>query len=137
MSTATTHRPRASTNPWAVGGSIFAATVMITVGVFQFVEGLVAVVNGNKFYVHTDNYVFEFNAPTWGWIHLVLGIIVAAAGAYIFTGSLIARSIGITVATLSALANFLWLPYFPLWATIVIAIDIAVIWALATSSLAE
>jgi hypothetical protein len=110
---------------------------MVTVGIFQFVEGLVAVVNGNKFYLHHADYVFEFNAGAWGWIHLILGVIVAAAGAFIFTGSLLARSVGITVAALSALANFLWLPYFPLWAIIVIAIDVVVIWSLATTSLAD
>jgi hypothetical protein len=135
-SSPTPRRSRAA-NPWAIGGSIFAATVMITIGIMQFVEGLVAVTNGNKFYIHTEHYIFEFNATAWGWTHLILGVIVAVAGAYIFTGSLVARSIGITVAALSALANFVWLPYFPLWAVIVIALDVAVIWSLATVSLAD
>ena len=136
MSIAPSRRSR-ETRSVAIAGSIFAATVMITVGIMQFVEGIVAVANGNKFYIHSEHYVFEFNANAWGWIHLILGVIVAVAGAYIFTGSLVARSVGITVAALSALANFVWLPYFPLWAVIVIALDVVVIWSLATVSLAE
>jgi hypothetical protein len=136
MSTLTSRRSR-ETSSWGIAGSIFAATVMMTVGIMQFVEGIVAVANGNKFYVHSQHYVFEFNATTWGWIHLILGVIMAVAGAFVFTGNLLARSVGITVAALSALANFAWLPHYPLWGLIVIAIDVLVIWALATSSLGE
>jgi hypothetical protein len=137
MTTSTSPTRSQRPSSWAIGGSIFAGTVMVTVGIFQFIEGLVAVINGNKFYVHSTNYVFEFNAGAWGWIHLILGVIVAVAGVFIFTGNVLARSVGIAVAGLSALANFLWLPYFPLWAIIVIAIDILVIWSLASANLAE
>ena len=94
-------------------------------------------IDGRKFYLTTPNYVFEFNATTWGWIHLILGIIVALAGVFIFTGNVVARGVGVFVAAVSAVANFLWLPHYPLWSILVIAIDVLVMWSLASASLAD
>ena len=113
-------------------GTTFAGTMMMIVGFFQFFQGLVAVINGSQFFVTTPNYVFQFNVTTWGWIHLVLGAVIAAAGLFIFTGNIVARSLGMFLAGLQALANFMWLPYSPLWSIIIIAIDVFIIWSLAT-----
>ena len=117
---------------WAVGVILFAGIMMIMVGCFQFFEGLVAVVN-DTFYVATRNYVFQFDATTWGWIHLILGLIVAFAGWGLLSGRTWARVVAITVAVLSAIANFLWLPYYPFWALTLITLDVIVIWAVAAN----
>ena len=122
-------------SPWAEGATIFAGSAMLVVGSLQFFEGLVALISGDDFLLRTSNYVFHFNASTWGWIHLVLGLLIAVAGAFIFTGNPVARGVGIFVAGLSAIANFLWLPYYPFWALIVLALDIFVIWGLARCNL--
>src|SRR5262245_12923170 len=118
------------TSSWAVGFILFAAIMMLMVGCFQAFEGLVAIVN-DTFYVATREYVFQFGVTTWGWIHLILGLIVAFAGWGLLSGRTWARAVGITVAVLSAIANFLWLPYYPFWALTLIALDVFVIWALA------
>jgi hypothetical protein len=115
---------------WAVGFILFAAIMMIMAGTFQFFAGLVAIFN-DQFYVATRNYIFQFDATTWGWIHLVVGLVVAFAGWGLLSGRTWARVVGITVALLSALANFLFIPYYPFWALTVITLDIFVIWALA------
>jgi hypothetical protein len=128
---------RANENTWGGAASVFAASMMIVVGAFQFFEGLVAVANGDDFLVRTQNYVFQFDATEWGWIHLILGVLVALAGAYIFTGNAAARAVGILLAILSLLSNFLWLPYYPLWALIIIAIDVFVIWGLCSVRLGD
>ncbi|HET8989379.1 MAG TPA: hypothetical protein VFN43_12765 [Humibacillus sp.] len=122
---------------WAVGASTFAACVMLIAGIFQAVEGLAALINGTDFLVAGAKYVFTFNASTWGWIHLILGILIAVAGAAILTGNIVARSLGIGLAVLSAIANFLWLPYYPIWAILVIALNILVIWGLAKADLGK
>jgi hypothetical protein len=114
----------------AVGLILFAAIMMIMVGCFQFFEGLIAVFN-DTFYVATRNYVFQFDATTWGWIHMLLGLVVAFAGWGLLSGRTWARVVGITVVLVSALANFLWLPYYPFWALTLIALDVFVIWAIA------
>ncbi|MCE7884226.1 MAG: hypothetical protein DYH08_10255 [Actinobacteria bacterium ATB1] len=114
---------------WAIGWSAFAAVILMLIGVFQFFAGLVAIVD-DKFYVVTKEYIFQFDATTWGWIHLIIGIIVFFAGIFIFTGAVWARLVGVIIAALSAIAAFFWLPWYPIWAIIVIAIDIFVIWAL-------
>ena len=113
----------------AVGFILFAAIMMIMVGCFQAFEGLVALFN--DFYVATRNYLFQFDATTWGWIHLLLGLLVAFAGWGLLSGRTWARVVAITVAVLSAIANFLWVPYYPFWALTIITLDVFVIWAVA------
>jgi hypothetical protein len=123
-------RAEEATSGTAVGFILFAAIMMIMAGVFQAIAGLVAIFE-NEFYVATRNYLFQFDATTWGWIHLVVGLIVALAGWGLLSGRTWARVVGITVAVLSAIANFLFIPYYPFWALTVITLDIFVIWALA------
>jgi hypothetical protein len=125
-------RARAQEEPSgaAVGFILFAAIMMIMVGVFQAIQGLVAIFE-NEFYVATRNYLFQFDATTWGWIHLLVGLIVAFAGWGLLSGRTWARVVALTVALLSALANFLFIPYYPFWALLLITLDIFVIWAIA------
>ena len=111
-------------------GSIFGGIVLLTVGAFQFFEGLSAVLE-DEVYVRTPNYVYEFDLTTWGWVHLVVGIVAACVGIAVLLGQRWAMVVGIIMASLSALTQFLFLPWQPLWAVVIIAIDIAVVWALA------
>ena len=113
---------------WAVGFILFAAIMMIMAGVFQALAGLVAIFE-NEFYVPTRNYLFQFDATTWGWIHLLVGLLVAFAGWGLLSGRTWARVVGITVALVSATANFLFIPYYPFWALLLVALNIFVIWA--------
>ena len=117
------------TSGMAVGFTVFAAIMMLMVGVFQALQGLIAIFE-NEFYVQTRNYLFEFDATTWGWIHLVIGLLVAFAGWGLLSGQTWARVVGITLAVLSATANFLFIPYYPFWSLLIITLDIFVIWAL-------
>jgi hypothetical protein len=113
----------------AVGFILFAAIMMIMSGVFQALQGLVAIFE-NEFYVATRNYTFQFDATTWGWIHLLLGLLVAFAGYGLLSGKTWARLLAITLAALSATANFLFIPYYPFWALLLITLNIFVIWAI-------
>jgi hypothetical protein len=74
--------------------------------------------------------VFEFDVTQWGWIHLIFGILIAIAGGYLLKGSVIARTVGVIMAFISAVVGFAWLPYSPVWGVVFIAIAISVIWAL-------
>jgi hypothetical protein len=118
------------TSGWATGFILFAGLMMIMVGIWQALQGLIAIFE-NEFYVATRNYLFQFDATTWGWIHLILGLLVAFAGYGLLSGRTWARVVAITVAVLSAITNFLWLPYYPFWALLIIAVDIFIIWAVA------
>jgi hypothetical protein len=102
---------------------------MILVGSFHAIMGLGAIID-DKFFVVGNDYTFEFDTTAWGWIHLLFGILVVVAGAYIFSGAAWARVVGIAIAALSAIANFFFIPYYPFWAIVIIALDIWVIWAL-------
>ena len=123
--------PSNTENAWAEGIGIFAGAALLTVGLFQFLQGVAAAAKDDLF-VRTSNYVFSFDLTTWGWIHIVVGILVAVVGGAILAGQRWALVAGIVLAILSALLNFLWLPYYPVWAVVIIAFDIAVVWALST-----
>jgi vacuolar-type H+-ATPase subunit I/STV1 len=114
---------------WAVGWTFFAGMMMILIGFFHVIAGFVAILN-DQFYVATKEYIFQFDTSTWGWIHLILGVVVLLAGFGLFSGSVAARTVGTIVALLSAIAAFAWLPYFPVWAIVIIAAAVSVIWAL-------
>jgi hypothetical protein len=131
MTDSASQSPSARPDPggWAVGFTMFAAVMMITVGAWQALQGLIAIFE-NEFYVQTRNYLFEADATSWGWIHLVLGVIVAFAGFGLLSGRTWARVVGITLAALSATANFLFIPYYPFWSILIVAVNIFVIWAL-------
>jgi hypothetical protein len=112
-----------------VGWIWFAAVMMMIGGALQAIHGLVAVVNddwvvwGNRGNLYLD-------LSEWGWIHLIVGIIVFLSGLGVLSGNVLARFVGVVLASLSLVANFLYLPAFPLWAIVVIAIDVLVIYAL-------
>src|SRR4051812_32393811 len=114
---------------WVVGMSLFAATMMAIIGIFHVVQGLAALFQ-NQIYVTGARYVLSFDLTAWGWIHLLVGILLIVAGLAIMTGQVWARSVGIGFAVLSMIANFMFLPYYPLWSLLVIVIDVFVIWAL-------
>jgi hypothetical protein len=114
---------------WAYGFAAFAGAIMLIVGIFQGLAGLAAIFD-DSFFVVGDNYAFKVDTTTWGWIHLILGVILVIAGIAIYSGAVWARTIGVFLAILSAVANFFFIPYYPVWAVLIIALDIAIIWAL-------
>ena len=123
-------RAEQETSGTAVGFILFAAIMMLMAGSWQALQGLIAIFE-NEFYVATRNYVFEFDATTWGWIHLLIGLLVAFAGWGLLSGRTWARSVAIALAVLSAISNFLFIPYYPFWSLLIITLDIFVIWAVA------
>ncbi|TQC47458.1 hypothetical protein EEB14_20470 [Rhodococcus sp. WS4] len=110
---------------------MFAAIIMVTVGFIQFCQGIAAVADDEVF-VRGIDYVYKFDLTTWGWIHIVVGALVAIVGLALFTDAGWARVSAIIVAAISILANFLWLPYYPAWSLLIIALDVVVIWAVST-----
>ena len=114
----------------AHGFVVFAGVIMIMSGVFQAITGLVGLF-ANEFYVATRNYLFQFDATSWGVIHLLVGLLVLFAGFAVMSGQTWARVVGIILVGLGALANFAFIPYYPVWSLLIIALDVAVIWALA------
>jgi len=114
---------------WAIGYAMFAAIMLMVAGVLQFIAGLAGVIE-DEFYLVTPDWIFQFDATAWGWIHIVIGIVLVLSGIGIFSGNVLARTVGVLIASLSLIANFLWLPYYPLWSIVVMFLDVAVIWAL-------
>jgi hypothetical protein len=116
---------------WTIGLSVFAGSLMVLSGIFQVFQGFAAIFTDN-FFVVGQNYLYKFDATTWGWIHLIIGTIIGYAGISIFSGRAWARGIGILLVIISAIANFFYIPYYPFWSIVIIALDIAVIGALAS-----
>ena len=125
----TQYDERPDPSGWAVGGVTFAGVMMILIGTFQAIAGLVAIIDDN-FYVVGQNYTFDIDTTAWGWIHLLLGILVFLAGIYLFRGATWAAATAIVLAVISAIANFFFIPYYPFWSLLMIAMAIWVIWSL-------
>jgi hypothetical protein len=117
-------------SPWAHGIVVFAGVVMIVGGAFQALEGLAGIVR-DKWLVVLPQYIYAFDLTLWGWIHLLVGLALLVIGIFLLRGQTWARVAGMVAAAISAILNFVWLPYSPWWALMIIAIDILVIWALA------
>jgi len=113
----------------AVGTTATAGLLLVLVGFFHVAQGIVDLTN-NDFYAVTANWAFRLNVTTWGWLHVLGGIIVLLAGIGLFTGSVLARTVAVVVAMISIILSFLWLPYYPWWSLLIIAFDFVVIWAL-------
>jgi hypothetical protein len=114
---------------WAIGGISFAAALLIMVGTFGAIQGLAAILN-DEFFVVTRNYTFDLDTTAWGWIHLILGIGIVLVGFGLFARAAWAGVTAIVLAMLSAIVNFFYIPYYPWWSLLIIAIDIWIIWAL-------
>jgi hypothetical protein len=135
----TQYEPQRGQQPvsgWAVGGVAFAATMMTLIGVFQALTGLVAIFN-DSFYVVARNYTFDLDVTVWGWIHLVLGLAVFATGLGLFARRSWAGITALVLVMLSALSNFFFIPYYPVWALLVLGLDVWVIWALTRPGVLE
>ena len=117
---------------WTAGLSFFAGVLLIVGGGFQSLEALAAIVR-DEYLVVAPNYIYTFDLTAWGWIHLLVGLALVAIGICLLLGQGWALIAGIVVAAVSALINFTWLPYSPLWAILVIGVDVLIIWALASA----
>jgi hypothetical protein len=117
------------TSGWVAGGVMFAAVMMVLIGSFEVIAGLTAIFD-DEFFVVGANYTFELDTTAWGWIHLLLGALVVLAGAALFSGAAWAGIVALVLAVLAAIANFFFIPYYPFWAILEIALACWVIWAL-------
>jgi hypothetical protein len=122
-------RPSAEPTGW-VGWIAFAGTMMVMVGIFHAIQGLVAIFQDDYYLVAKSGLTVHLDYTAWGWTHLVLGLIVAAAGVGLYSGRMWARIVGVLVTGLSLLVNFAFIAAYPFWSTIVIAMDIFIILAL-------
>ena len=114
---------------WAAGWATFAGLMMIMLGIFHAIAGFAEIIDPDSFAV-TQKYVFKFSTDAWGWIHLIVGIVVFFAGFGVFRGAVWARTVGVILAIVSAAAAFAWLPYVPFWSILLIFVAVSVIWAL-------
>ncbi len=119
---------KTSSDGWT-GWVVFASFMMILSGFFQAIVGLTAVVK-DEFFVVAPQALITFDVTTWGWVHLLLSILVIFAGLAVLDGKVWGRTVGVLLALGSAIANLAFVPYYPVWSILVIVVDIVVIYAL-------
>ncbi|WP_418960606.1 DUF7144 family membrane protein [Streptomyces tritici] len=129
MTTTPTRPAYTAKQSWATGLTAFAAVMLLLVGVLDIFRGIMAIAEDDVF-VTTRSYVFEFDLTSWGWIHLVLGVIAVIVSLGLFKAAVWARVAGVAIAALVIIANFLSVPYHPVWSILMIAFSGFVIWAL-------
>jgi hypothetical protein len=120
---------RERTSGAAVAFTALAGSVMMVMGSFHIIEGLAGVVN-DEFYKLTEHYVFELDAVVWGWLHLLLGVVILLAGIGVFRGALWARTVAVVLVVVSAIASFAFLPLYPFWSLVMIVVSLFTLWAL-------
>ncbi len=131
MSSSTSVRGDGSSSV-ASGLVVFAAVMLLISGTLSILRGIMGIVEDDVF-VRTPNYVFKFDLTSWGWIHLGLGVLAVGVGVGLFRLAFWARILGVALAALLIIANFLSIPYYPFWSLTVIAVCGFVIWALCVS----
>ena len=118
-------------SPWATGFAMFAGVLMIISGLWGVLVGISAIFN-DKVFVTTSQYLYEFDITGWGWVHLIVGLLVGGAGIGVIQGATWGRLVGVLVAGLSLFVNFPFIPHYPVWSILIIALDVLIIWALVT-----
>jgi len=122
---------RQNVQPTEMSGWVgFAAVMMVLLGTFHIIQGLVALFQDEYFLVGKAGLTVHVDYTSWGWVQIIAGIIVLAAGFGLFTGRYWARTIAVVLALVSAVVNVGFLAAYPIWSTMMIAVDILVIWAL-------
>ncbi len=111
------------------GWVFFAGFMMILAGVLQTITGLTALLN-SKWLVVGERGLLVFNFTTWGWVHLLTGLIILMAGFSVMHGAAWARAVGVVLATVSFVANMAWVNTYPIWSIIIMVVDVLVIYAL-------
>ena len=113
-----------------VGWTAFAGVMMVMIGTFHVFQGLVALFKDEYFLVGNEGLLVTVDYTGWGWTHIIAGLIVALAGFAVFAGKMWARIVGVILAVVSALVNVAFLSAYPIWSTLMIALDVVVILAL-------
>ncbi|MDZ5662172.1 hypothetical protein HN031_15690 [Nocardioides sp. zg-1308] len=125
---------RSGSAPGDTGGGwygwvVFAGVMMMMLGAFHAMAGLVALFKDDYFLVTERGLVVTTDYTTWGWVHLLLGVLLAVAGGALLTGATWARVVAVVVAMTSAVVNLAFLAAYPLWSAIMIAVDVLIIYA--------
>ncbi|MEU9667519.1 hypothetical protein AB0J81_24435 [Streptomyces bobili] len=132
MSATHTSHTGTAKQQWAQGLTVFAAVILMLSGILDIFRGIMGIAEDDVF-VTTRSYVFEFDLTGWGWIHLALGVVAVLVSLGLFRASMWARVAGVAIAALIVIANFLSLPYYPVWSVVTIAFAGFVIWGLCVS----
>jgi hypothetical protein len=113
-----------------VGWIAFAGVLLFMLGSFHVIQGIVALVKDEYFLVSSSGLVLDVDYTAWGWTHVIAGAIVLMAGIGVLAGQMWARVVGTVVALLSAIVNMVFLPAYPIWSTLMIALAVVVVMAL-------
>ena len=111
------------------GWVVFAAIMLFMAGIFNVIDGIVALVN-SRFYVAGAVIIWS-DLRTWGWIMLALGVITLLAGAAVLNRQAWGRWFGIIAAGLSAIGQMAFMSAYPWWSLLIITLDVLVIYGLA------
>ena len=120
------HKDASSWTGWIT----FAAIIAITMGAYEAIMGLVAIFNDEYYLVGKNGLVVELDYTVWGWVHLIVGLLAVAGGLALMQGRSWGRMVVIGLAALSGLLNLGFLSAYPVWCTILIALDVIIIYAL-------
>jgi hypothetical protein len=109
--------------------SAFAGVLLLLASLFDLLQGMSAV-HDDELYAAGSDYLFRIDVTAWGWVHIVIGLLGVGVSIGILMRKAWGMVTGMIVASLSILTNFTFLPVYPVWASFIIAFNLAVIWSL-------
>ena len=112
-----------------LGWAYFSGFLMIVMGILQMITGFTALLNDRYYLVSEENLVV-FDFTTWGWVHLLLGLVVMMAGTAVFSGKVWGRVVGVMLAVLGVIFHFTFVSAYPIWSIIAIVVNVLIIYAL-------
>ncbi|GAB2984256.1 hypothetical protein LWP59_18035 [Amycolatopsis acidiphila] len=112
------------------GWVAFGGVMLILLGLFHAVQGVVAVYDRGYYLVRPSGLVVAVDYSVWGWVHIGLGVVAVLAGIGVLTGNAAARVAAIVIAGVSAVVNLGFVAAYPVWSMVVIALDVIVIYAI-------
>jgi hypothetical protein len=111
------------------GWAIFTGVLLVMIGSLDALWGLAAILNDEVVVVGGHGAIIA-DITTWGWVHLILGSVMALTGIGLLVGSSAARWAGVFFVTVNAIAQIVWFPAAPLWAFLIIILDVVIIYQL-------
>ena len=128
MTSATVRHARDTRRGEGYGMVVFAAVLLGMLGLFNIIDGIAAIARSSVF-IGNARYVFG-DLRTWGWVALILGVLQALVSIGVLAGNQAARWTGVALIGLNSIGQMMFIPAYPFWSLMIIAVDIVALWGL-------
>ena len=128
MTSATMRQAKSASRGEGYWMIVFAAALLVTVGIFNLIDGIAAIARSHVFIANAHYVIGDLRA--WGWVALILGVLQVLAAIGVMAGNQAARWFAVAVVGLNAIGQMFFIPAYPFWSLLIIAVDVVALWGL-------